>query len=315
MSITFNFTGTAIYIFFILANVTGPVTLGGTECNFTLDGAGVGHFLSQPAELQYNESVFSMTGLINEDHVFQISTSGINHRVAVNFDYAVYTSENNESHSQLATGVIVGIVIGATVLLIVSVTLFRFWHRRRKPQGLDDTGITAFVEFTDCPVVTEKSGLDSTPSPQQSATASPYSSTKSIHDNNKQIGRVINESGHCEPRQIKTRTLITPSNEIERRRQVLQTQMDNIQREMLALQAQKTAKHHITSKSPSNGANHAHIISGMSSELKEDDSLSRLREEIRGMHQQISILREELQSPLLSGQISDRPPPGYSPSR
>jgi len=108
MSITFNFTGestmlgpdrltnsnlagTAIYIFFILANVTGPVTLGGTECNFTLDGAGVGHFLSQPAELQYNESVFSMTGLTNEDHVFQISTSGINHRVAVNFDYAVYT--------------------------------------------------------------------------------------------------------------------------------------------------------------------------------------------------------------------------------
>ncbi|KAF5373814.1 hypothetical protein D9758_000975 [Tetrapyrgos nigripes] len=108
ISVMFNFTGIALYIFFILANDQGPGITTVTECNFTLDGTAVGHFLHEPTasrELQYGENamVFSKTGLSNEEHIFMISTAGIDHDVFVNFDYAIYTFQDADDNTFAAT--------------------------------------------------------------------------------------------------------------------------------------------------------------------------------------------------------------------
>ncbi|KAK7467659.1 hypothetical protein VKT23_004712 [Stygiomarasmius scandens] len=168
ISVTFDFHGTAIYIFFILANDQGPGITTVTECNFTLDGTFAGHFLHQPTaslDLQYNDNamVFSKTSLSNENHTFQISTTGVNHDVFVNFDYAMYTFEEETVTSALATisssssalstssaiatassqsnttsGAIAGGAIGGVALLVVLAVLFFLWSRRRKRRKLNN---------------------------------------------------------------------------------------------------------------------------------------------------------------------------------
>lgn len=85
--------GTAIYVYFILANTIADTTTL-TECNFTLDGLPAGSFTHTPTtstKLQYNALVFSQTGLTNANHTFMISTAGLDHEAFVNFDYAQYT--------------------------------------------------------------------------------------------------------------------------------------------------------------------------------------------------------------------------------
>ncbi|KAF8219325.1 hypothetical protein L208DRAFT_1427093 [Tricholoma matsutake] len=86
---------TAIYVFFILPNTVGPGITTQTECNFTLDGQAAGNFFHAPSssiELIYNALVFSSSNLMNTQHTLHISTSGVDHSVFINFDYAIYTS-------------------------------------------------------------------------------------------------------------------------------------------------------------------------------------------------------------------------------
>ena len=86
--------GTAIYVFFILPNTVAPGITTQTECNFTLDGQAAGNFFHSPSsslDMIYNALVFSHTNLQNSDHVLNISTSGVDHDVFINFDYAIYT--------------------------------------------------------------------------------------------------------------------------------------------------------------------------------------------------------------------------------
>ncbi|KAJ3840529.1 hypothetical protein F5878DRAFT_708729 [Lentinula raphanica] len=97
ISITFDFTGTAVYIFFILANNPDPGITATTAANFTLDGSLVGSFNHTPnsnaSDFQFNGSAlaFSKAGLKNSTHQMVISTSGLDDNVWVNFDYALYT--------------------------------------------------------------------------------------------------------------------------------------------------------------------------------------------------------------------------------
>ena len=87
-------TGTAIYVFFILSNTVAPGITTQTECNFTLDGQAAGSFFHAPSssvEFVYNALVFSRSNLQNTHHLLNISTSGVNHNVFINFDYAIYT--------------------------------------------------------------------------------------------------------------------------------------------------------------------------------------------------------------------------------
>lgn len=68
-----------------------------TECNFTIDGDHMGAFSYQPGgaeaarDIQYNATVFSVSGLSNSQHELVISTSGAPNMTYVNFDYAIYT--------------------------------------------------------------------------------------------------------------------------------------------------------------------------------------------------------------------------------
>jgi hypothetical protein len=85
--------GTAIYIYFILAEKHRATTI--TQCDFSVDGGRRTPFTHTPSKvstaIRYNQLVFSQTDLPNDQHKMKISTSGINHDVWVNFDYAVYT--------------------------------------------------------------------------------------------------------------------------------------------------------------------------------------------------------------------------------
>ncbi|KAG6812414.1 hypothetical protein H0H92_002990 [Tricholoma furcatifolium] len=94
MSIEFSFTGTAIYVFFILANYVAEGITTETACDFVLDGTTVSsmdHTPSTSTALEYNSLVFSQTNLANAAHTLEIVTSGYNRDIFVNFDYAIYT--------------------------------------------------------------------------------------------------------------------------------------------------------------------------------------------------------------------------------
>lgn len=168
-SIELNFKGTAIYVFFILANNVAPGITTVTECNFTVDGLPRGNFVHQPDmtnfNLQYNQMVFSITDLLNIDHTLLIATSGVDHNVFINFDYANYTVPDDpvpttssfpttspagqstpttgaaasitplgatEQSDSTPAGAIAGIVIGILVALAILVALLFYWHRQRQ---------------------------------------------------------------------------------------------------------------------------------------------------------------------------------------
>ncbi|KAF9030411.1 hypothetical protein BDP27DRAFT_1246162 [Rhodocollybia butyracea] len=97
ISITFDFTGTAVYIFFILVNRPANQVTATTAVNFTLDGSLIGNFNHSPnstlPEFQFNANAlaFSTTGLKNASHRMVISASSPRESIFVNFDYALYT--------------------------------------------------------------------------------------------------------------------------------------------------------------------------------------------------------------------------------
>ncbi|KAL0946546.1 hypothetical protein HGRIS_012751 [Hohenbuehelia grisea] len=93
ISVNFNFEGTAIYIFFILANNVAPGITTKTTANFMLDGVPAGSYLHTPnssSDLTYNELAFTKQGLLNKNHSFGIVTTG-SENILVTFDYAMYT--------------------------------------------------------------------------------------------------------------------------------------------------------------------------------------------------------------------------------
>ncbi|KAF9478487.1 hypothetical protein BDN70DRAFT_836028 [Pholiota conissans] len=98
-NITMQFNGTAIYVFFILANNAGDGITSLTEANFTVDGTAPVLFSHAPdlttTAIQFNQLVFQQTNLINAQHTLVISTSGVNTNVYVNFDYAIYTHDDD----------------------------------------------------------------------------------------------------------------------------------------------------------------------------------------------------------------------------
>lgn len=178
-SIELSFKGTAIYVFFILANNVAPGITTVTECNFTLDGILHGKFVHQPNEtnfdLQYNQMVFSSENLLNINHTLVISTSGVDHDVFINFDYANYTvpdetpvitftssiagattamapqssaTSPSSRVTRSSSGVIAGIVVGIVVLLIITVAGFIYWRRQRRRRMSGSDNITPPIRQT-----------------------------------------------------------------------------------------------------------------------------------------------------------------------
>ncbi|KAF5388974.1 hypothetical protein D9757_005067 [Collybiopsis confluens] len=165
ISISFDFTGTAIWIFFILANDPNPGISASTSVNFTLDGQLIDTFTHTPDTsaadaFYFNDSAlaFSKTGMENLTHQMVISTSGLNSDYYLNFDYALYTFQRAEvarsssssatsgtpspssssssslpsSSSSAPVGAIVGGAVGGIVVLALVVALLLCRRRRRR---------------------------------------------------------------------------------------------------------------------------------------------------------------------------------------
>ncbi|KAF8891361.1 hypothetical protein BD779DRAFT_1670977 [Infundibulicybe gibba] len=102
ISIDLAFKGTAIYVFFILGNDAGAGITTRTECDFILDGDRVSSFRHTPSQskaLEYNALAFSTANLPNIDHKLSIVTANKSYSVFVNFDYAIYTAEDEVTSS------------------------------------------------------------------------------------------------------------------------------------------------------------------------------------------------------------------------
>ncbi|KAF5330548.1 hypothetical protein D9619_005238 [Psilocybe cf. subviscida] len=98
ISATLKFQGTAIYVFFILANSAPPGITTLTAVNFTLDEQPPVSKLHAPSVLtsdfEFNAMLWSQTGLPATQHTLVVSTSGVDNDVYVNFDYAIYTHDD-----------------------------------------------------------------------------------------------------------------------------------------------------------------------------------------------------------------------------
>ncbi|KAJ2915242.1 hypothetical protein MD484_g5185, partial [Candolleomyces efflorescens] len=95
VSISIPFEGTAIYVFFILANhVDNPDVPTRTECNFLLNNEAAVRYIHTPDqttnELVYNAPVYNRTNLPQREHILDIVVEGYDYDVYINFDYAIY---------------------------------------------------------------------------------------------------------------------------------------------------------------------------------------------------------------------------------
>ncbi|KAI0658425.1 hypothetical protein C8Q70DRAFT_893759, partial [Cubamyces menziesii] len=91
--ITVSFTGTAVYVYNLIANnVQYTTTL--TNLSFSIDGTYIQQFTHAPdsneAQILYSVAVFSHTGLSNQPHTLEIRANGPSASLIL-FDAAIYT--------------------------------------------------------------------------------------------------------------------------------------------------------------------------------------------------------------------------------
>ncbi|CAA7270983.1 unnamed protein product [Cyclocybe aegerita] len=94
MSITLDFTGIAVWVFFINANNAGIAVTTMTLANFTLDDQPPHLFQHVPdmtrTDNDFDAVAYQQDGLTNTPHRLLISTTG-DSDAYVNFDFAIYS--------------------------------------------------------------------------------------------------------------------------------------------------------------------------------------------------------------------------------
>ncbi|KAG6817766.1 hypothetical protein H0H87_003174 [Tephrocybe sp. NHM501043] len=180
MSIEFSFEGTAVYVYFILANNVGPGITTESLADFILDGEVISTFHHNPTNssaYEFNSLVFSKDGLANINHTLLIKTSGVDRHIYNNFDYATYTFDDtptapnsttpsrsatstpmvsqtttavsSPSQSSVPVGAIAGGVVGGVVILIGTIFILLFLRRRRhrvSTSGVPDESFSIDVD-------------------------------------------------------------------------------------------------------------------------------------------------------------------------
>ncbi|KAJ7651131.1 hypothetical protein FB45DRAFT_1018483 [Roridomyces roridus] len=161
LSIAMDFTGVAIYVYFILPNDEGRGITTTTAANFSIDGTVQGNFTHDSdgtTDVEFNALVFTQTGLSNETHSLLIPASGPD-SLYINFDYATYTfqeatvdtssstpsssssvpgaSGTSSSHSSNHTRAIVGGAVGGGVGLVALLCVALFFLCKRPVQSAD----------------------------------------------------------------------------------------------------------------------------------------------------------------------------------
>ncbi|KAL5493061.1 hypothetical protein ACEPAI_4509 [Sanghuangporus weigelae] len=161
-AVEFTFNGTALYVFFILAN-TVPFTDTVTNMNFILDEETVGSFVHQPtnsSDFEYNVPVYVNDSLSFGQHHMRMEAVG-NHSALILFDYFIYTSDVDEASSTSSSPsaasstafpapddtripqpkssigpIIGGVVSGVVGLCLVMAALLCCWNRKKHGRGV-----------------------------------------------------------------------------------------------------------------------------------------------------------------------------------
>ncbi|KAK7024042.1 hypothetical protein R3P38DRAFT_1087963 [Favolaschia claudopus] len=149
VSLTLDFTGTAVWVFCIVPPITANA-ITNYNLSYSLDsGAHQGRFAFTPTsktDFLYNVTAVSLSSLPNTAHTLSVATDDAANGSIFLFDYAVYTTEEDTAeHSSISAGTIAGSVLGGLVLVLLLVVLsIVFWKRRR--QRLNTRRILPVVE-------------------------------------------------------------------------------------------------------------------------------------------------------------------------
>ncbi|KAH0832372.1 hypothetical protein J3R83DRAFT_13401, partial [Lanmaoa asiatica] len=212
-AINFNFTGTALYIFFIIANIQiGTSTL--TNIEFVLDGVVVSQYTHIPSstisDYQYNVPVYVNEALTNGEHTMMIQPASLQNNMLMLFDYLIYSTDMSSSASPSAqttstspplptssgtqgtfprqnTGATVGGTVGgvaALVLMAASLLCYRRYKRSTagRPPVEDGAVVDPFilsreVAPTSLVGMTSSTGLVGSPFAQPTSKAGPSTTT------------------------------------------------------------------------------------------------------------------------------------------
>ncbi|KAM6500164.1 hypothetical protein JOM56_003178 [Amanita muscaria] len=99
VNVTLQFTGVAIWVFFILLNFSNSPYINNTNVNITLDGQYAATFSHTPdntTDVIYNATIFHTSGLANAPHELIIGTQDYlpvetGYRNWLIFDWAIYS--------------------------------------------------------------------------------------------------------------------------------------------------------------------------------------------------------------------------------
>ena len=103
--ITATFTGTAVYVFNIIANNFGGITTF-TNLTFYIDNELVGSYIHTPtsdANILYRVPVYTNTSLANQEHFLRIVNGGGPDASLILFDFIAYTTEDLPSNTTSTT--------------------------------------------------------------------------------------------------------------------------------------------------------------------------------------------------------------------
>ncbi|KAL1747035.1 hypothetical protein HDZ31DRAFT_32727 [Schizophyllum fasciatum] len=159
-TLTIQFTGTALYVYCIIANNVSAGTGTVANYDFRLDGQDAGNYHHDPenvADYFYNVPVYAVSGLDNGPHELMVNvagSSGVSGSSLMLFDYFTYTYEDDNgdtgsstssaptetttssspatSSSDTNVGAIVGGVLGGMAGMTALATALFFYLRRRR---------------------------------------------------------------------------------------------------------------------------------------------------------------------------------------
>ncbi|EJD06216.1 uncharacterized protein FOMMEDRAFT_18373 [Fomitiporia mediterranea MF3/22] len=174
ISASVPFVGTAVYVSVIL---TGSITSpdGRSDFTFLIDNATAGVFQKEPngdSSYQFNQIVFSQTGLENQLHTITIQSGNGGKKSIVLLDSIIYTKKNasgtdsNQSPSATQTpdssstgskssnvGVIVGPVVGGVIVGGAIIALIFFLRRRRRQQQQQGQNVRVLIDSPPTPAM------------------------------------------------------------------------------------------------------------------------------------------------------------------
>ncbi|EDR06589.1 uncharacterized protein LACBIDRAFT_328847 [Laccaria bicolor S238N-H82] len=336
IGINMQFTGTAIYVFFIIANFLHGPTLN--SANFSVDGKPPVLFATTipvtPTVIpHYDVLVFSLTNLSSALHTLNISTTGPTTSY-VNFDYAIYTYDDGIATTSPPTakttsttvtgaparrtpvGAIVGGIAGGITLFALLISLLFCWHRRGghdalqsdKVDGDPERIITQFMATVTVPG-SESSNTDNRANMRNNHRTPPSEKALPSTSNLSVLGagaRTSNSRGASPPLQ-------SPLDDPGTREEVRRARQEDLDNQL------RVAQHNIvqleeSSARPGRSVSLRRQTSGQFGIFEDEVQLSLpdMQGVIRSLKEQIRVLKEQRQSAWAQG-LSDDRPPGYTP--